>query len=278
MKVDRQTIATPYLYQTEFFAQELDPLRIDNFLKLQYESLSREFLKKKILNQEVFINNNVLKKTSQKVFQGDKVLFVCKNENFLEPPKIIHENENFLVINKPAFMTTHLAGKEIFNVVPHFFPFKVYPVHRLDKETSGILILAKNSKTAHKLCSLFEKREVQKEYLLVTYKQAHSLNFFCDQPLKIGITTSVHASGKSAFTEFSVIKKEKNYTLVLAKPKTGRQHQIRVHASFCNIPLVGDKLYGDYPFKRQLLHAHKITIDGQSFTAEIPQDFLDFMG
>ena len=278
MKVERNNINTPYLYQTEFYAQELNPVRIDNFLKLQYESVSREFIKKKILNQEVFINNKALKKTSQKVFQGDTVLFICKNTIFLEPPKILHENEDFLVVNKPAFMTTHLAGKELFNVVPHFFSFKVYPVHRLDKETSGILVLAKNSKTANRLCTLFEKREVQKEYILVTAHKPPSLNFFCDQPLKIGLTTSVDPHGKESFTEFSVLKQEKNYTLILAKPKTGRQHQIRVHAAFCNIPIVGDKLYGNDIFTRQLLHAYKITFENKSFITDIPTDFLDFMG
>ncbi len=274
----KERVMTPNYHETRFIHQG-QSLRIDHFLREQYPTLSRSFLQKKILQGEVLLNKKPINKIARKVFHEDEVIFFSKNDQVLIPPKIIYEDENLLVVNKPPFMLSHIAGKELFNIVNNFFPFKTYHVHRLDKETSGVFLLAKTLKKAQELIVLFEQRKIRKEYLCLIRPCLREFPLLCEARLKTNQDkTIVHSEGKVASTFFECLEKKEETWLLKASPLTGRQHQIRVHAAYEGFPLIGDKVYGLGEGERHLLHAYKITLPDQTFTAEIPEDFKVMVG
>lgn len=195
-------------------------------------------------------------------------------------PEIIYENNDFLVINKPAGLLVHKTSKNEENTLVDWL-IKKYPeivkvgdsilrpgiVHRLDKDTSGIMIIAKNQKTFDYLKNLFKNHQIKKTYLALVWGIPENKKGVINIPigLKSGsIKRTIYSEKlkKQAITEYKVLKSFKNsngdlLSLLEIYPKTGRTHQIRVHLKSIGCPICGDKLYGkknDY-FKRLMLHA-----------------------
>lgn len=253
-------------------------MRLDQFLQLFYHSFSREQVKEKIRNGDVTITGRSGKmKPNTKVYNKEKVtVFTYKTihedeywrgEKILleESPQIIYEDDELTVLAKPPFMSTHPTGKHLFYCATVFCESLSghggHSVHRLDRETSGILLIAKNPKAAKKYTVFFEKEQVKKCYFLIGVKN-ESFNsikkFTANERLDtggegllrvlIGHYPEESKEGKRAQTHFQILHEENDYLLGLAFPQTGRQHQIRVHAKVHGFPLLGDKIYyGSYP-------------------------------
>ena len=194
---------------------------------------------------------------------------------------VVFENENFLALDKPAnILSEPHKGSKDFSVVDFlkekyplhskFDPVRFGLLHRLDKETSGLLLVAKNKETFDFLKSLFRERKIKKEYLALSYgwlKEKKSiLNFPIGWGGRLKTTSSSSRKPKEAITEIEVIKKlqkEEKYSFLKALPKTGRTNQIRIHLAKIGLPVVGDKIYGrkkNIPkevvaLKRHFLHA-----------------------
>lgn len=217
---------------------------------------------------------------------------------------IIYEDADILAINKPAGLIVHTDGRTKESSVAEWFVSK-YPeapgveperagvVHRLDRDTSGVLLLAKTDEGLKSLKEQFKNREIQKIYYVFVYgnmKEDHgTLN------LPIGKSPSdfrKYSAGRGATglkreatTYFQVLKRSDGMTLVEARPKTGRTHQIRVHFTALQRPVVGDKLYASTKpemlgFKRLALHAREITFrdtkgEPHTVSAPFPQDFIN---
>jgi|LakMenE01Jun11ns_1017448.scaffolds.fasta_scaffold9938901_2 23S rRNA pseudouridine1911/1915/1917 synthase len=228
----------------------------------------------------------------------------------------LFENEHFLVVNKPFGLVVNdshtlkgaeslqqMLKKAYFKDISDFdseenkeFLMRNGIIHRLDKETSGILIVAKTPEFFTAVQSQFKDREVDKEYIAVCYKdrQIPSNEFIVDAPIgrnpKNRMRFAIVETGRNALTEFKVIEEinteNGNFLVLRCFPKTGRTHQIRVHLAAMGLAVLGDKIYSGKMrtkknkdmFERQMLHAAKITfndpISGNDFTfeAEMPED------
>ena len=311
---------------------EHDNLRLDQFVMTCMPTLSRQFLKKKIEKGEVVISGRKPPhKSSVKVHYGERVTVTTHNDGMIEDefwhgevvprnqePTIIFEDPGLLVINKPPFMITHPAGKNLFYCATVWYEtiykHTIHSIHRLDRETSGILLLGKNPKTTQKVSALFEEDRVNKCYFLIAHKKNNSTAFPFVAKERLGRNENaipqgmIYAhpenseEGKEAETKFELLLEKDGYVLALAFPLTGRQHQIRVHAATHGYPLLGDKLYnGDSSvfmrFKdhaatehdhelmqipRQALHAValKFTYPADKYThfiAPLPKDLADWL-
>jgi len=302
-------------------------LRLDKFLTQEIEDLSRAFIQKLIKDKKVVVNSKSAK-CSYKLRIGDQIEIEYKKEQGklkLNPKiklNIIYENKDVIVINKPAGLVVHPANYEITDTLVNgllsYYPKirsvgedKLRPgiVHRLDKDTSGTLVIAKNNKAFQYIKSQFKNRKVQKTYIAlvhgkVTPKIAQiekpiARNKF--NPLKMTVlkTQISNSSLKYALTKYKVLQYINNYSLLEVYPKTGRMHQIRVHLSSIGHPVVGDEKYSS-KFKvperriygagkssklrldRQFLHASKLNIklpDGThaEFEAKLPKDLQNFL-
>jgi len=260
--------------------QEHEGLILDQFLKEKWQTLSREFLKKKIDAGEVIISGRTPPhRPSTKIHAGETITVLTFKSAYEDEfwkgqkldlklvPDVVFEDESLIIISKPAFMATHPAGKHLFNCATVVYETKyqktIHSTHRLDRETSGLLVLAKDVKAAGEIQQKFEHHKVKKCYFLI----AHNENQLTPDhfPLKASerlakgeelpdvtelvTRLSMHCfphdakEGKSAETIFHFIQAKNNYLVLLAFPKTGRQHQIRAHAANHGFPLLGDKLY-----------------------------------
>lgn len=305
--------------------------RLDQFLKLFLGNYSREQIKAKIKRGEIsIIGRPGVHRPSTVLHYGEKVLLTTHKEKMEDEfwrgeklaldhtPQVVFEDEDLIVANKPPFMTTHPTGRHLFNCATVFFSNihgrTIHSIHRIDRETSGIQLLGKNPAAAGVLTNEFESRKVWKCYLFIAKEREDFTPFdqFVAQermgPISEG-RDRVHIQafpqdsdqGKSAFTTFKLIERQNGYVIGLAFPKTGRQHQIRVHAKAHGFPLIGDKLYlGSYPmfqrFKdgeasegdhdlmelpRHALHALAINImyrgNYQTFICSLPLDFKEWL-
>lgn len=232
-------------------------------------------------------------------------------------PEIIFENPDFLVINKPAGLMVHDDGKtkektlvdflisnypEIENVgEPMEVDGKILPrpgiVHRLDKETSGVMLVAKNEDSFYFLKNAFKDRLVDKTYHAFVWGNVKDDSGKIDAPIarskndfrKWSASRGVRGEKREAVTEYRVLSRfeedGEKFTFIESRPKTGRTHQIRVHMKFINHPLVCDSLYNEkrpavLGFYRLALHSRKISFTGQNgenyeFEAPYPDDFLE---
>jgi len=311
---------------------EHDNLRLDQFVMTCMPTLSRQFLKKKIEKGEVVISGRKPPhKSSVKVHYGEKVTVTTHNDGMIEDelwrgvpvprdqaPTTVYEDEGLIVINKPPFMITHPAGKNLFYCATVWYEtiykHTMHSIHRLDRETTGVLMLGKNPKTTQKLSLLFEEDKVKKCYFLIAHKKENATPFPFVAKERLGrnedaipqgmISAYPESSeeGKEAETRFELLLELDKFVLALAFPLTGRQHQIRVHAATHGYPLLGDKLYnGDSSifmrFKdhtptdhdhevmqipRQALHAAALKLsypkeEKMHFIAPLPKDLSDWL-
>ncbi|MBU1121483.1 MAG: RluA family pseudouridine synthase [Candidatus Omnitrophota bacterium] len=280
--------------------------RLDFFLSKNVESISRTKINELIKKGNVLVDGKV-KKPSYILKDNQTVCLSIvedKSKDFLKPFKldipIIFEDDDILIINKPHNLVVHppqpginttLVNALIYmkKELSDLTPLRPGVVHRLDKETSGVMVLAKNNSAYLNIVSQFKARKVKKEYLAVCWGRVIKEKIVVDLPLsrdtknrlkmKVSFTKS-----KNAYTEIEVLKRFDDATFLKIKPLTGRMHQIRVHLKFLGYPIVGDKKYGiKDSFSDLLLHAHKLGIYHPSkgyfieFTAPIPVRFNDFM-
>jgi 23S rRNA pseudouridine1911/1915/1917 synthase len=254
--------------------------RLDKFLRNNLEAVSRTKINSLIDEAKVLVNG-VPKKPSYWLKANDEIsiTFAEEKKDLLKPfdfkVKIIHEDADIILVDKPENLTVHpphpavsdtlvnallYMGKELSGINPQ----RPGVVHRLDKETSGVMVLAKNDKSHLKLIEQFANRQVKKEYLAIVWGSLQKERLVIDLPIsrdkknrlkmRVGF---LHA--KNAYTQVEVKKKLKGAALLLLKPLTGRMHQIRVHLKFIGFPIVGDKKYGIRDDYSQLfLHAHEL--------------------
>jgi len=201
--------------------------------------------------------------------------------------RVIYEETDFIVLSKYAGFLSIKARGSLSNEISVFDDLKkrynkIYIVHRLDKDTSGIMLFAKN-KSSHKiLCGLFESKSIDKRYLALVFGDIKSDSFKVEKSIKeFGSgRMGVSSDGKNAVTEFSVVKRFDKYTLIEAKPITGKRHQIRVHLYWYGNPIVGDKLYGDISkqkeYKRMMLHSSYLSFSygGNTYKFRDEDEFL----
>ncbi|MFC2317597.1 MAG: RluA family pseudouridine synthase [Candidatus Saccharibacteria bacterium] len=270
--------------------------RLDTYLYEHYKEISRSRWQKYIKDSRVSINGKTITTPSYEI--DDKAIIDIKlpEEKKFEKEKldILYLDDNVIVINKPAGILTHAKGvdSDEFTVADFFKRYSTYAldtnragiVHRLDRDTSGVIIGAKNNETANLLKKQFAKRLTKKTYIAITTSIPKLEKARIDLPIarnpKKPATFKVSSNGKVAITDYKVLKTNKNYALIELMPKTGRTHQLRVHLNYINCPILGDKVYGAKKADRMYLHAEKleITIPNKgrmTFEAKLPKEFKD---
>lgn len=194
------------------------------------------------------------------------------------PLKILHENDRLLVVDKPPHVTVEALAQEL----------NYCPAHRLDKDTSGILLFAKDAPTLAFLHSQFKERKVEKRYICLVHGNIKQENGIvhtllgrskADRRKQRAYPFTETGPGKrEAITHWRVLKRFKGYTLLQVNPKTGRKHQIRAHMASLSHPIAGDRLYGfknqrtPAGLKRQFLHASYVKLKNKEFVSELPED------
>ena len=251
--------------------------------------------------ESVLINGNIAKLSD--VLETNDVLTLQNDDKLdLKPLKkkinIIYEDDHYLIINKPINILVHSDGNQnvdnnLVNSVAYYYQNKgldipVMYCHRLDKDTSGLMIFAKDPLTESYIKALIESRELHREYLAIASGVIDKnvvINKGIGRDRHVNGKYRVSPDGKEAITLVDVYKKFKKYTAVLVNLKTGRTHQIRVHMSSIGHPLLGDTLYGGNLnlMKRQALHSYHVTFfDPHSeknleFFAKIPFDMAKLL-
>lgn len=284
-------------------------LRLDKVLTIFNKKNSRVYYSNLIKNGEVLVNGNKVS-PSYKVRENDEISinYVEKeDEKDLKPLElaldVVYEDNDVLVINKPKGLVVHPGGghhddtlvnaliyneKELSNINGLN---RVGIVHRIDKDTSGLLLICKNNFAHKEIASQLETHSMHREYIALvdgiitsdSGKIIGKIGRSKENRLKMAID---NINGKEAITHFEVLKRYKKYTLIKCRLETGRTHQIRVHMSSINHPLVGDKLYGGSTSlynEGQLLHAYNLTFNQPSTKKEVnvqidlPQYFIDVL-
>ena len=274
--------------------------RIDVVLSNMLEE-SRSKIQRKIKDGKVLVNNKEISCNYQ-VAKGDIIeLFKEEVTSNLEkkeiPLDIVFEDENLLIINKQSGLVVHPAPGHINDTLVNALLVD-YPltddllrpgiVHRLDKDTSGLMLVAKNEETKEALSLMLKKKEVKRTYLALVEGVIKPARGTIDAPIgrdpKDRLKMKVIAGGKEAVTHFKVLKRYQNKTLIECQLDTGRTHQIRVHLAYINHPVVNDPVYGHSKKTTsfgQMLHSYKIelveplTKEHLEFTKEPPKEFQD---
>ena len=274
--------------------------RIDNFLLSRYKHLPKSHIYRIIRSGEVRVNSGRIK-PSYKLSENDSIRLPPITQTVVAPSKIsdadadfiahqvIYEDLELIVVNKPAHLAVHAGTGNNYGLIDllrHRYPQNhIHLAHRLDKSTSGCLIATKTQTAQRQMQALFRKGLVTKTYqaLVVGHwdkARQVSLPLARDKQRQ-----TVSASGKQAVSEFKVIKSFQNYTLMSILLKTGRTHQIRVHAAHSRHPIAGDRKYGDFSdnqtlaklgLDRLFLHAKRLAFSWHdktlSFEAPLPDD------
>lgn len=322
-------VFTPEKFEATLLVdEEYNGKRLDQFVGEYLVSFSREQVKAKIKKGEILIEGRPHPhKPSTKIYHREIIkVFTYKGTledvywrgKKLDLPKeceIIYRDPNMIIMNKPPYMTTHPTGKHLFYCATVYLETllnqPVHNIHRLDRETSGAMVMCLNPEVANECTKYFENNEVKKCYFFIAHKEKENkFPFTANERLgeKENFLPRMFAhcfpenshEGKRAQTLFHIIKDSKDYILGLAFPKTGRQHQIRSHAAFHGLPLLGDKLYNgdvnifrrykdDEPtdedfdkmqISRHALHAAAIKLpykDGLIARANIPFDLREWL-
>ncbi len=292
--------------------QEYDGKRLDVVLAACVPDSSRSFLQKLIKAGAVEVDGKTADSPRMTVHSGAVISLAMPEVNENAPPAaedfdfpILFEDEHMLVIDKPAGVVVHPAAGNssgtVVNALLGRYPelaesldeFANRPgiVHRLDKDTSGCLVVAKNPSAQYKLSGAFASRDVHKTYLAlvrgdVKEKERRIENLIGRHPVNRQKMAVVQRNGKNAISIFrkiaSGIVGKTVYSLMEVDILTGRTHQIRVHSAFAGHPVLGDDTYGgtvaDFPAERQLLHAWRVTLphpvsgEVMTFTAPVPGD------
>ena len=267
-----------------------EKIRLDHMMVKIFKSYNRSTLQKFIENGFVKVDGELARKPNQKFPEGVRIDLEVPDElrNADMAPEVIYEDDKVLVVDKPAGLLSEPRGE--------YCPEKTLGdfglvVHRLDRDTSGVVILAKDEETKMFLKKQFQDREVHKTYNAIVLGKPKLEKARIDLPLirnlKRPTTFLVDANGKEAETFYEVKKSNDEYSLVELKPTTGRTHQLRVHMKYLGHPILGDPVYGelitDGSIKPRLyLHAKELEIvlpsgEKKKFVAPLPQEFKDVL-
>ena len=288
----------------EIIVEENKSERIDKYLAMVTD-YSRSKIQKLIEEGKILVNGDVIN-SHNKVSLNDKIEIIGNLDVNHElkpsdiPIDIVYENDDLLVINKKSGMVVHPAPGNYEDTLVNALVGRynlstsdIRPgiVHRLDKDTSGLMLVAKNDETHEKLSKMISEKIVERYYLALVNGTFNHETGTIDAPIgrdlkfreKLTVTS---LNSKDAITHFKVLKRYTNHTLIECKLETGRTHQIRVHMKYINHPIVNDPLYSklvsDNDFG-QLLHSYKIRFpnprDGQilEFEVEPPQEFMEIL-
>ena len=282
--------------------------RFDRWFKHNVQDVPQSLIEKLIRKKKVKINKKKVK-TSYRVQSNDiielygidnlKLKPKSKNNKYKPSEKekdkydkfIIENNDNFIVINKPAGIPVQGGTKSFRNIIDilkntkYFENSKPFVVHRLDKETSGVMIVAKNREYAQLFTSLFRIRKIHKTYLAISYGEVKKdINLLQDN---LTIYEKNKKVVQKAISHLKILKSNSNYSLLELKPITGRKHQIRKQLFNIGNSIVGDEKYSvieknkEYKFKNLMLHAYKIKFMinniKYNFEAEYGNEFDEFI-
>lgn len=247
-------------------------------------SSSKKEIKRQIENNACILNGAIVRVASKELTYGDTIEWKERliNKPLFEPNRILYEDKDLLIYNKPPGVSSDAEGMlALLKPYGHFFL-----VHRLDKDTSGVFILAKNVASEKVITAAFKERSIKKHYVALVNGIPEPKGYIENYLGKIGgfqgqnVYGSVEPHlGKFARTSWVLQKKFKKAALISCYPETGRTHQIRIHLSELGHPILGDAQYGSFEAARLMLHAYKISFlhGGKMFTviAPIPKDFQD---
>ncbi|WP_394886366.1 RluA family pseudouridine synthase [Clostridium butyricum] len=283
-------------------------LRIDKYLSNIFKDKSRSFIQGLIEKENVKVNSKSLK-SNYKLKKADEIEIMIPEPEILSveaeniPIDIVYEDEDVIVVNKAQGMVVHPApgnynGTLVNALLYHCKDLSsingvIRPgiVHRIDKDTSGILVIAKNDDAHNKLSEQLKDHSMKREYYALIEGRIKNNDGTIDKPLgrckKDRLKIGIIEDGKRAVTHYEVVERYNGYTLVKCVLETGRTHQIRVHMASIGFPLVGDPLYGfkrqKFKLEGQVLHArtlgfiHPRTGEYMEFTSELPQYFCDLI-
>lgn len=295
----------------KFHFDEQNSDRLDKFLVSNLPGFSRARIRGLIADGFVTVNGAGAKKAGQVIEDGDDI------EVRIPPPMpsglipedipldIIFENDDLIVVNKPAGMVVHPAAGHysgtLVNAVLGYDPDlegiggeeRPGLVHRLDKETSGLIVLAKNERAHNWLQEQFRLRQVEKTYLALVDGKPPTPTGRVEAPIardpshrkKMAIVSP--GKGREAVSEYKTLESFKNHTLLEFRPHTGRTHQIRLHCQFLGCPIVGDSVYGKRTvtatINRHFLHAFRLKIilpnekQPRTFEADLPEELKNVL-
>jgi 23S rRNA pseudouridine1911/1915/1917 synthase len=291
--------------------QDIDQIRLDLFLVQKLPDYSRSRIQQFIQEKRVMIDGIPAVKSGQIISSNQtiQVLFPEDKEVALIPESIpldiIYEDDRTIIINKPAGMVVHPSighetGTLVHAVLAHCDDLKSFGgeirpgvVHRLDRDTSGIIVMAKDEKAHIYLQKQFKDRQTIKRYLALVDGKPPTPTGRIDAPIgrdpihRQKMAVLPNGKSRDAVTEYFTKESYLKHTLIEAHPLTGRTHQIRVHAAFIKCPIVGDVLYGYHKssleINRHFLHAYQLTItlpgkkEPQTFEAPLPQELADLL-
>ncbi|HHF6610255.1 TPA: 23S rRNA pseudouridine(1911/1915/1917) synthase RluD [Haemophilus influenzae] len=291
--------------------------RLDQTLAELFPEYSRSRLKTWIEADLVKLNDRITNIPREKVLGGERIEIIVEVEGETRfeaeniPLNIVYEDDDIIVINKPKDLVVHPGagnpnGTALNALLYHYPPIVEVPragiVHRLDKDTTGLMVVAKTIPAQTKLVRDLQKRKITREYEAVA-SGIMTKGGTVDQPMARHATKrtlmAVHPMGKPAVTHYRIMENYRNYTRLRLRLETGRTHQIRVHMAHIAHPLLGDQTYGGRPrppknasedfmevlrnFKRQALHAvmlrlaHPITGEMMEWYAPLPDDFVELL-
>ncbi|RDY26332.1 RluA family pseudouridine synthase [Romboutsia weinsteinii] len=283
--------------------------RLDVYLSSQLGDMSRSYIQRIIKDKKVKVNNKE-EKAKYLVKEEDKVVIEIPKPKILEvtpqdiPIDIVYEDNDVLIINKQQDMVVHPAPGNYENTLVNAILYHckdklssingiIRPgiVHRIDKDTSGLLMIAKNNNAHNSLAEQLKDHSITREYEFICHGVVKDDKITVNKPIgrnpKDRLKMAVVKDGKNAVTHFEVVRRYENFTHMRARLETGRTHQIRVHALSINHPLLGDPIYGPknikFKLNGQTLHAKKIgfihptTKKYIEFDSELPDYFQDII-
>ncbi|MFI3207703.1 MAG: RluA family pseudouridine synthase [Eubacteriales bacterium] len=262
-----------------------DENRVDKFLDIKMSDISRSFLQKTIKSNGVMVNGNVVK-ANYKVKDGDKIELIIPDS--IEPDilpediplDIIYEDKDILIVNKPKGMVVHPAAGHYTGTLVNAIMYHCKDslsgingvmrpgiVHRIDMDTTGSLIVCKNDISHQFISDLLKTHDITRKYHAIVHGVLKDDEGIIDAPIgrhptdrkKMSVN---HKNGKNAITHYKVLQRFSNYTYIECQLETGRTHQIRVHMSSINHPLLGDNIYSNmkskFKLQGQTLHAKNL--------------------
>lgn len=275
------------------------PVRLDRYIRRYFPSITQGVIEKALRKGQIQLNKQK-SKSSVRVTDGDEITFVSgiiiednsgSNKSFSKPIAIlakkllseylIYSSPEFIAIDKPFGIAVQGGSKislsidEALGYLNQSENEEYKIVHRLDKETSGILLIAKGYANSAILGEAFKKHLIHKTYTAIisgvpTSSEGRLVHYIGkDRSGVFEIVKELKDGGKKAETDYKVIRSKKGHSLVEFKPKTGRMHQLRFHSKFLGCPIIGDKKYGGLENSRMLLHARELIIEKSVFGKEI---------
>ena len=266
-----------------------------NYLLSNIENKSKNNIKSLLKNGQILINGKVITKHDYKIYQNNIIKINYNVDRSKEGINIIYEDNEIIAVDKPhsllAISTEKIKDNTLYHMVSKYLKkknksAKVFVVHRLDKETSGVVIFAKNQHIKQLLQDNWDNIVKKREYVAIiegvlNKKEDTIESYLTENKFNIVYSTKNKEVGKHAITSYKVTKENKKYSYLIVNLKTGRKNQIRVHMSELGHPILGDKKYGSKvnPLNRLALHAscieliHPITKKTFVFKSKVPRKF-----